>query len=70
MTNGQEVSSGVQSLISRLRDEGVEAGEKKAEDLIKKADAAMYAAKQQGRNKAVKFTSAVKLIRDEENQTE
>ena len=38
------------------------------EDLIKKADAAMYAAKQKGRNKAVKFSSAVKLIRDEDPQ--
>ena len=37
MTNTHEVSSGVQSLITRLRDEGVEAGEKKAEDLIQKA---------------------------------
>jgi len=39
------------------------------EDLIRKADAAMYAAKQKGRNKAVKFSSAVKLIRDEDPQT-
>jgi len=39
------------------------------EDLIRKADAAMYAAKQKGRNKAVIFSSAVKLIRDEDPQT-
>jgi diguanylate cyclase (GGDEF)-like protein len=36
------------------------------EDLIKKADAAMYAAKQKGRNKAVKYSSDIKLIRDDE----
>ena len=40
------------------------------EDLIKKADAAMYAAKQKGRNKAVKYTSAVKLVRDEDPKTD
>jgi diguanylate cyclase (GGDEF)-like protein len=39
------------------------------EELIKRADAAMYEAKQQGRNKAVKFTKAVKLIRDKDAQT-
>ena len=33
------------------------------EDLIKKADAAMYAAKQAGRNKAVKYTGDIKLVR-------
>ncbi len=37
------------------------------EELIKKADAAMYAAKQKGRNKAVKFSSAIKLIRDNDS---
>ena len=40
------------------------------EDLIKKADAAMYAAKQKGRNKAVKYTSSVKLVRDEDPQAD
>ena len=39
------------------------------EVLIRKADAAMYAAKQKGRNTAVKFSSAVKLIRDEDPHT-
>ena len=39
------------------------------EELIKRADAAMYEAKQQGRNKAVKFTQAVKLIRDKDIET-
>jgi diguanylate cyclase (GGDEF)-like protein len=38
------------------------------EELIKRADAAMYEAKQQGRNKVVKFTKAVKLIRDKDTQ--
>ena len=36
------------------------------EELIKKADIAMYAAKQQGRNKAVKYSSAIKLTRDKD----
>jgi diguanylate cyclase (GGDEF)-like protein len=39
------------------------------EELIKMADAAMYEAKQQGRNKAVKFSKAVKLVRDNDIQT-
>lgn len=37
MTNTHEVSSGVQGLIARLRDEGVEAGRKRAEELVRKA---------------------------------
>jgi diguanylate cyclase (GGDEF)-like protein len=34
------------------------------EELIKKADAAMYAAKQAGRNKAVKYSEEIKLTRE------
>ena len=37
MTNTHEISSGVQDLIARLRDEGVEAGQKEAEELVQKA---------------------------------
>jgi diguanylate cyclase (GGDEF)-like protein len=39
------------------------------EELIKRADAAMYEAKQQGRNKSVKYSKAVKLVRDKDAQT-
>ena len=35
------------------------------EGLIKKADAAMYAAKIAGRNQAVKYGSSIKLMRGE-----
>ncbi len=38
------------------------------EDLIKKADAAMYAAKQTGRNKSVKYADHIPLIRKDETR--
>ena len=34
------------------------------EELIKKSDAAMYAAKQDGRNQTVKYTDSIKLVRE------
>jgi diguanylate cyclase (GGDEF)-like protein len=38
------------------------------EDLIKKADAAMYAAKRAGRNQSVKYAESIPLIRDKDRE--
>lgn len=39
MTQSQDVASGVQELIRRLRDEGVEAGEQRADEILREAEA-------------------------------
>ena len=38
------------------------------QDLIRKADAAMYSAKQAGRNKAIKYSSNIKFVRATNDQ--